>query len=159
MMGGQGISTPSDIVYRLSVREISILTDGQTMRWLSTAFLPFCLLFAGCTSGSYDLMETASVSPRFQDTDPQDFAKMATAISQLRTGTDPDAVCPAEWCREQLGIPKDERSDDEKPKRQPNPFDMQNYGGESDPLADQKLASEKEMAAAAHELAEAVRKG
>jgi hypothetical protein len=93
------------------------------------------------------------------DTDPQDFAKMATAISQLRTGTDPDAVCPADWCREQLGIPADERSDDEKPKRQPNPFDMQNYGGESDPLADQKLASEKEMAAAAHELAEAVRKG
>lgn len=33
------------------------------------------------------------------------------------------------------------------------------FGNESDPLADQKLASEKEMAAAAHELAEAVRKG
>jgi hypothetical protein len=101
------------------------------------------------------------------DTDPQDFAKMATAISQLRTGTDPDAVCPADWCREQLGIPNDERSDEEKPKRQENPFqEPQNPFLErldrdypTTPLERQKLASEKEMAAAAHELAEAVRKG
>jgi len=107
------------------------------------------------------------VKMKLNDTDPQDFAKMATAISQLRTGTDPDAVCPAEWCREQLGIPEDERSDEEKPKRQENPFqEPQNPFLErldrdypTTPLERQKLASEKEMAAAAHELAEAVRKG
>jgi len=42
------------------------------------------------------------------DTDPSDFAKMAAAMASLRTGMDPDAVCPADWCREQLGIPPDE---------------------------------------------------
>jgi lysozyme len=43
------------------------------MRWLSTILLPFCLSLAACTSGSYDLLDTGSVSPRFQDTDPQHF--------------------------------------------------------------------------------------
>lgn len=44
------------------------------MRWLLLALLPITLSFSGCTSASYDLMETASISqPRFQDTDPQDF--------------------------------------------------------------------------------------
>lgn len=43
------------------------------MRWLSTLLLPLCLTVTACTSGSYDLMDTASVSPRFQDTDPQHF--------------------------------------------------------------------------------------
>ncbi len=33
---------------------------------------------------------------------------MATAISTLRRGEpDPDAICPAEWARERLGIPED----------------------------------------------------
>ena len=43
------------------------------MRWLSTLLLPLCLTVTACTSGSYDLMDTASVSPRFHDTDPQHF--------------------------------------------------------------------------------------
>jgi len=43
------------------------------MRWLSTTLLPLCFALAACTSSSYDFMETASVTPRFQDTDPQHF--------------------------------------------------------------------------------------
>jgi lysozyme len=43
------------------------------MRWLSTILFPLGLALTACTSGSYDLMETASVSPRFHDTDPQHF--------------------------------------------------------------------------------------
>ncbi|MBA3042350.1 MAG: glycoside hydrolase family 25 protein [Alphaproteobacteria bacterium] len=44
------------------------------MRWLLLSLLPIALTFSGCTSASYDLMETASIStPRFGDKDPQDF--------------------------------------------------------------------------------------
>lgn len=43
------------------------------MRRLLLALLPFMVLTSGCTSASYDMMQTASVSPNFQDTDPQDF--------------------------------------------------------------------------------------
>jgi hypothetical protein len=37
-----------------------------------------------------------------------EFLRMSVAISQLRGGIDPDAVCPADFARERLGIPKDE---------------------------------------------------
>lgn len=43
------------------------------MRWLSLLLLPLGLALSSCTTGSYDLMGTASVSPRFEDTDPQHF--------------------------------------------------------------------------------------
>lgn len=43
------------------------------MRWLLLALLPLSLMISGCTSASYDLMETASIPPRFGDKDPQDF--------------------------------------------------------------------------------------
>jgi lysozyme len=44
------------------------------MRRLIPVFLSALMLASGCTSASYDLMETASISkPRFKDTDPQDF--------------------------------------------------------------------------------------
>ncbi|MFN3444021.1 MAG: glycoside hydrolase family 25 protein, partial [Rhizobium rosettiformans] len=43
------------------------------MRWLSILLLPACLAVTACTSGSYDLLETSAVSPRFHDTDPQHF--------------------------------------------------------------------------------------
>ncbi|MCJ7993369.1 glycoside hydrolase family 25 protein [Rhizobium cremeum] len=44
------------------------------MRWLLNALLPVALALSGCTSASYDLMETASIKqPRFEDKDPQDF--------------------------------------------------------------------------------------
>ncbi|MDP9733752.1 UNVERIFIED_ORG: GH25 family lysozyme M1 (1,4-beta-N-acetylmuramidase) [Rhizobium sp. SORGH_AS285] len=44
------------------------------MRLRLSALLSALLLIGGCTSTSYDLLETASVSkPKFSDTDPQDF--------------------------------------------------------------------------------------
>lgn len=44
------------------------------MRWLLSVLLPITLTFSGCTSASYDLLETASIAaPRFEDKDPQDF--------------------------------------------------------------------------------------
>jgi hypothetical protein len=116
------------------------------------------------------------VKLKLQDTDPQDFAKMATAIAQLRAGTDPDAVCPAAWAREQLGIPEDERTDEEKPKRQVFPpgfgggFPFGQIPGQTpgQPPQDQQPPGqnpeeqeddpEKELAAAAHELAQIMRK-
>jgi len=43
-------------------------------RRLLPVVLSTLMLVSGCTSASYDLLETASVAkPRFQDTDPQDF--------------------------------------------------------------------------------------
>lgn len=43
------------------------------MRRFALALLPLAALVTGCTSTDYDLMKTAAVSSRFQDTDPQDF--------------------------------------------------------------------------------------
>ena len=44
------------------------------MRWPTLTLLPVLAALGACTSGSYDLLETASVkAPRFQDVDPQDF--------------------------------------------------------------------------------------
>jgi hypothetical protein len=111
------------------------------------------------------------VKLKLQDTDPQDFAKMAAAMAQLRTGSDPDSVCPAKWCREQLGIPEDERTDEEKPKKQEFPI---GFGGfpPRDPsqqtLPDgippqdksaEETAALEELTQAAHALSEAVREG
>jgi len=44
----------------------------------------------------------------FNDVSPEDEAKKAGWIAQLRQGPDPDAVVPADWAREQFGIPPDE---------------------------------------------------
>jgi hypothetical protein len=101
---------------------------------------------------------------KLQDTDPQDFAKMAAAIAQLRTGSDPDVICPAAWAREQLGIPEDERTDEEKPKKQEFPagFGGFPFGGQQQPeedKSDEETAAMNELAAAAHALSEAVREG
>ncbi len=46
----------------------------------------------------------------FNDISPEDEAKKATWIAQLRQGPDPDAVVPADWARTQFGIPPDEDS-------------------------------------------------
>lgn len=43
------------------------------MRFFALAVLPLLVALASCTTTEYDLVETASVSPRFHDTDPQDF--------------------------------------------------------------------------------------
>jgi hypothetical protein len=113
------------------------------------------------------------VKLKLSDTDPQDFAKMAAAIAQLRTGSDPDAVCPADWCRDTLGVPEDERTPEEKPQKQEFPAGFGGYqptqqeewdsirgrvkhvpGGK---MSDPEDAALNELAAAAHELAEAAR--
>jgi hypothetical protein len=44
----------------------------------------------------------------FNENKIEDFLKLADAISKLRAGFDPEAVCPAPWARERLGIPPDE---------------------------------------------------
>lgn len=49
-----------------------------------------------------------SVWLRFNEVSDESFFKYATAIAALRAGMDPDAVIPAEWAREKLGIPVDE---------------------------------------------------
>ena len=43
------------------------------MRRLLLALLPIATLLSACSSTDYDLVNTASISPRFHDTDPQDF--------------------------------------------------------------------------------------
>jgi hypothetical protein len=56
----------------------------------------------------------------FNEVAPEDMGIKAQWISQLRTGLDPDAVVPAEWAREQLGIPPDDREDiEETPEEMP----------------------------------------
>jgi hypothetical protein len=52
-----------------------------------------------------------------------DFLRLATAFAQLRTGMNPDAVAPADYCRERLGIPADEYSDDQQAASQEPPKD------------------------------------
>ena len=104
---------------------------------------------------------------KLQDTDPQDFAKMAATMAQLRTGSDPDAIAPAEWCREQLGIPEDLRTDEEKPKKQEFPGSLQEWAMKppvDNPMmptgkSEEEQAAMNELAAAAHALSEAVREG
>ncbi|MET0358760.1 MAG: GH25 family lysozyme, partial [Pararhizobium sp.] len=43
------------------------------MRRLLLALLPIVTLLSACTSTDYDLVQTASIPPRFHDKDPQDF--------------------------------------------------------------------------------------
>ncbi len=52
-----------------------------------------------------------------------EFLQMAVGIAQLRAGIDPDAVCPADFARDRLGIPKDEDWDTELPPRDKTPLD------------------------------------
>ena len=49
---------------------------GGTMRFLAVAILPMLMALASCSSTDYDLVETASISPKFHDTDPQNFGKI-----------------------------------------------------------------------------------
>lgn len=43
------------------------------MRRLLMALLPIVTLMTACTSTDYDLVSTSSISPKFKDTDPQNF--------------------------------------------------------------------------------------
>lgn len=45
------------------------------MRRHLLALLPILTLLSACTYGDYDLVSTASIPPRFQDKDPQDFGE------------------------------------------------------------------------------------
>jgi hypothetical protein len=47
----------------------------------------------------------------FNDPNPADEKQKAEWIALLRQGMDPDAICPADWCREQFGIPPDKDSE------------------------------------------------
>jgi hypothetical protein len=116
--------------------------------------------------------EPGLVKIKLNSASMDDFIKMAAAISMLRAGSDVDAVCPADWCRERLNIPKDERTDEEKPKKQEFPpgfgfpggqVPTANDKGNQDPdqlpgKSEEDIAATKEMAAAAHELSQIVRK-
>jgi len=63
-----------------------------------------------------------------------DFIKMAAAISMLRTGMDPDAICDAAWCRERLNIPKDETLDEDEPELPPpDQSGLQNWLNKQNP--------------------------
>ena len=44
----------------------------------------------------------------FNDVSPQDEKQKAEWIALMRQGMDQDAICPADWVREQFGIPPDE---------------------------------------------------
>jgi len=55
---------------------------------------------------------SGSVKIVFNNPRPKNFIAEATAIAALRQGMDPDAVCPADYARERLGIPKDESAID-----------------------------------------------
>lgn len=52
-----------------------------------------------------------------------EFIRLSIGISQLRTGMNPDAICPSEWARDRLGIPKDENPDPNIPEPQQPPKD------------------------------------
>jgi hypothetical protein len=98
---------------------------------------------------------------KLTDPNPEDFGKMAAAISSLRTGVDPDAIIPADWARERLGIPEDEREDSEKPSLpvNPAPFGQKEDMGAEDKekIESAKESAEKELADAAHELVAAIK--
>ena len=49
-----------------------------------------------------------SVWLEFNEVSDESFFKYATAIAALRTGMDADAIIPADWAREKLGIPADD---------------------------------------------------
>jgi hypothetical protein len=104
-----------------------------------------------------------------------EFIKKAGAITMLRTGSDPDAIAPADWCRDWLNIPEDERTPEEKPQKQEFPAGFGGFqptqqeewdsirgrvkhvpGGK---MSDPEDAALNELAAAAHALSEAVREG
>jgi len=55
-----------------------------------------------------------SVWLSFGEVSPENFAAMAVSFAQLRAGPDPDAIVPAAWARDQLGIPPDDDEDDDE---------------------------------------------
>ena len=78
--------------------------------------------------------EPGAVWIEFNDPSPADEKAKAEWISLLRTGMDPDAICPADWCREQFGIPPDEDAESMKdPTRKVPPPPQDPLQEEDDP--------------------------
>ena len=98
---------------------------------------------------------------KLNDPSPEDFVQISAAIAQLRTGGD-ETVAPWQWCRERLKIPTNEELgiDDPEPRPKFDPmgsfrdFRDNPQQGKSDQVED----AEKELAAAAHELSQIMRK-
>ncbi len=111
--------------------------------------------------------EPGLVKIKMNSASMDDFLKKAAALPMLRTGSDPDAVADAAWCREWLNIPEDKRTDEEKPKKQEFPGSLQEWAMKppvDNPMmptgkSEQEQAAMNELAAAAHALSEAVREG
>ena len=108
------------------------------------------------------------VKLKLNDPSPEDFVQISAAIAQLRTGGD-ETVAPWQWCRERLKIPTNEELgiDDPEPRPKFDPLAMQALMGKQNPQdqqsgqdqnGDQVAAAEREMAAAAHELSQIMRK-
>jgi len=77
-----------------------------------------------------------SVWIEFNDPSPDDEAAKATWIAALRSGMDPDAICPADWVREQFGIPPDEdaeKMDDPTRKQPPDQTGLQAWLNKQNP--------------------------
>lgn len=55
----------------------------------------------------------------FEEANPEDFAKLATAIAALRKEVDPDAIAYAEWARERLKIPPPPDESTKPPEKTP----------------------------------------
>src|SRR3982750_2933147 len=57
-------------------RQCLLRIPGGTMRFIALAVLPLLLALASCSTTEYDLVETSSISPKFQDSDPQNFGRI-----------------------------------------------------------------------------------
>jgi hypothetical protein len=110
------------------------------------------------------------VKLKLNDPSPEDFVQIAAAIAQLRTGGD-ETVAPWQWCRERLKIPTNEELGIEDPEPRPkfDPLAMQQaFMNSRQPpqegqqpgqdKSEQEVDAEKQLAAAAHELSQVIRK-
>jgi len=98
---------------------------------------------------------------KLNDASPEDFVQIATAIAALRSGQNPEKVAPYQWCRERLNIPTNEELGiEDTPDTPPQPFGFSSpfqQQSQDQQKSDEEQAAMNELAAAAHELSEAVR--
>lgn len=108
------------------------------------------------------------IKMKLNDANPEDFVQIATAIAALRQGQYPEKVAPWQWARQRLKIPTNKELEiPEVPEDpvQPDPgqsslvdwLNRQKPGNAGMMPDDQVADAEKQMAAAAHELSDAVR--
>ncbi|MFA5269647.1 MAG: hypothetical protein WC379_16910, partial [Methanoregula sp.] len=108
---------------------------------------------------------------KLTDANPEDFVQISTAIAALRSGQNPEKVAPWQWCRQRLnipsntdlGIPEIEEEDEPAPQGwTPGAIDQlirldRSVPKDQQDKSEQEIDAMKQMAAAAHELSEAVR--